>query len=480
MLGLAAVLTILGLAGWRLRPSAQKARGYREYTVEMRELGRTVSERGWLVSLDTVPVVAGATGDIVEITPTGTKVKEGQIVIRLDGADVREAMDNEAFGFHDAKQDLAASKAGYEYTKTQEENRRALLGKRLEEARLQEEKALEGLSATDRRLLEIELAIARLDLADAVDEHKRQQRLFEKGFVSKGMLEPFERRLDTSRASVKEIESRIRLEEKGAPPEELLELRKRVERIEGEIARAEKASERRLKEAAEEIRGSEMHVARHEHEMSLAREDLAGTEVRAPKSGILSVRLRYAGSSRWIEYKPGIKCYKYDRLADIVDLGRVKAEFMVHEADAHRIRVGMQTRVRLPAYPGRVFHGVVLELGGVGRDRADVAPMGYESGRSGVTVFNASVSLDAEGVDLRPGMSAIVDIIVAPARPQQVVTLAAVGAREGRYFVLRREANGIHEREVTGEPFDNEYFVVRDGLREGDRVVTPRALEESP
>jgi len=304
------VVAAVGLAGWRLRPLSQDPSGYTEYTVAARELGRSVSERGWLVSLDSVPVAAGATGDIVEITATGTEVVEGQVVLRLDGADVREALDNEAFGLYDAKQDLASSKATYEYTKTREDNRRALLAKRLQEACLEEKKALIGLTAADRRLLAIELALARLDLADAVDEHKRQERLFGKGFVSKAMLGPFERRLETSRASVKEVESRIRLEEKGTPPEELLELRKRVERIEGEIARAEKASERRLKADAEQIRGSEMHVARHEHEMELAREDLAGTEVRAPRAGILTVRRRDAGSSRWIEYKPGVQCYK--------------------------------------------------------------------------------------------------------------------------------------------------------------------------
>ena len=468
------------MAGWRLHPFTQEVCGYRQYTVEVLDLARSVSERGWLVSLDTVPVVAGATGEVVEIAATGTKVAAGQVVIRLDGADVSEALDNEAFGLYDAKQDLAANEANYEYTKTQEENRRALLAKRLEEARLEEEKSLVGLSAADRRLLEIELAIARLDLADAVDEHERQQRLFEKAFVSKAMLEPFERRLETSQASVKEIESRIRLEEKGAAPEERLELRQRVERIEGEIARAAKASERRLQEVAEDIRGSEMHVARHQHEMDLAREDLAGTEVRAPCAGIFSLRLHYAGSSGWIEYKPGVKCYRSDRLADIVDLGRMKAEFMVHEADAHRIRVGMQTRIRLLAYPDRVFRGVVLELGGVGRDRADVAPMGYEWGWSGVTMFNASVSLDAEGVDLRPGMSAIIEIVIEPPQPRQVISRAAVRARNGRYFVLRRELKRTREQEITGAPFDDEYFAIEDGLQEGDHVVTLRALEESP
>lgn len=475
-----AVLLAVGVTGWRLFPFAQEQQKYSEYTVEARELGRSLSERGWLVSRDAVRVEAGATGDIIEIAATGTKVTKGQVVIRLDGADVEDALGNEEFGHYDAQQDLAANEANGEYAKTQEENRRALLAKRLEQAQLQEEKALTGLTVAERRLLEIELAVSRLDLADAVDEHKRQQRLFDKGFVSKAMLEPLERRLETAKASVKEIESRIRIEEKGTPPEELLELRKQVERIEGEIARAEKASERRMKAVEKDIRGAELHVARHEHEMALAKEDLVGTEVQAPAAGILSVRLRYSSSGGWIEYKPGVKCYKYDRLADIVDLGRMKAEFMVHEADAHLVRVGMDVRIRLPAYPGRVFRGVLLEFGGVGRDRADVAPMGYDSEMSGITVFNASASVDAEGADLRPNMSAHVEIVTEAPQVREVILRAAVREQDGRYVVLRRDGKHLREEEIEGEPFDEDYFIIHSGLHEGDRVVTVQAREESP
>jgi len=52
---------------WRLHPFARKTQTYCEYQVEMRQLGRSLHERGWLVSLDTVPVEAGATGDIIEV-----------------------------------------------------------------------------------------------------------------------------------------------------------------------------------------------------------------------------------------------------------------------------------------------------------------------------------------------------------------------------------------------------------------------------
>lgn len=461
------------LAGWRLPSLGRKREAVTEYKAEVRELGRSVVERGWLVSLDTVPVIIGATGEIVDIVATGTPVKAGDVIVRLDDADVRETLDDEEFGLYDAEQELASYHASLEYVKTQEENRLAERAKELECAKLEEEKALGGLTPPQRRLLAIELEIGRLDLADAREELERQTRLFGKGFISQVMLAPYRRRVETEEASVAEIEARIRLEEKGSPEEELLEMRKRVERIESDLARGEKARERRLEEARARIKVSEEHVARHMHEKARHEKELAGTVAKAPRDGIVALRLHYSrGGNGWVEYKPGVKRYQFDRLADIVDLGQMKAEFMAHESDIKHVVKGMEACIRLPAYPGREFRGLVTEVGGVGRDRADVAPMGYEWGKSGITMFNASVSLDAEGADLRPGMSAMVELVVEKPVPRLVVDRAAVVEHDGGFLVLQRSDNGTVEREIDGYAFDEMYFVVESGLKEGEVVVT--------
>jgi len=77
-------------------------------------------------------------------------------------------------------------------------------------------------------------------------------------------------------------------------------------------------------------------------------------------------------------------------------------------------------------------------------------------------------------------MSAMVEVEIEPPQPRLVISRVAVREREGRYIVLRRGAKGTREQEIAGEPFDDEYFVVEDGLVEGDRVVTLPEPEESP
>lgn len=286
------------------------------------------------------------------------------------------------------------------------------------------------------------------------------------------MLDPYVRRVKTRRAALAEIEARIRIEEKGVLPEELMELQKRRERIESELARGEKARERRLEEAQMSIVVSEHHVARHTHEVGLLKEELEATVAVAPRDGIVAVRYTH-GHGGWSEYRPGLKRYKNDRLADIVDLGRMKVELMIHESDAERVHIGTKARVTLPAFPGLVLDGEVEEIGGIGRDRADVAPSGYESGHSGITMFNASVSVTAADVDMRPGMSAVVDLLLQPEAAQLVLPRAAVTEEDGTFYVRRRRDADAVRHSVRGRILNSDCFAVEEGLSEGDVVLAP-------
>lgn len=452
-----------------------------EFKVAVKDVRASLVERGPLVSLDSTPVAIEMSGEIVEITSSGTPVKKEEIIVRMDDTIARDRLDQVKFNTHQAEQNKATSEADYAYQQCIESNRLALLEKRLESAKINEKEARIGLKPEDRRLLEIEREIASLDLSDAEDEFARQKRLFDKGFISALMLEPFERGVATRKANLDEIDARIRLEEKGVPEEELLELRKSVERLEAMLARGEKAAERRLEYIQRTIDVAQARLEENFHDREQVDDDLAATEVKAPEDGILSIRLHHEVQvGRFEEYKPGVSARKYDWLADIVNPGEFKVELMIHEADIDRVKKGTQAHVRLPAFPEKTFKGRVMEVGGVGRDRADVAPRGYESGRAGVSMFNVAVSLEGNGVEFRPGMSAIVEMLIGEPKRCAVLPRAVVIAEpDGTWFVWRRSGNRLHKQPIKGRALNAFDFLVEDGLAEGDSVFVPVPKEES-
>ncbi len=443
-----------------------------EYVVETRVMGRSVHESGRLISLDSAPVVVGITGNLLEIPRSGARVQEGAVILRVDDTEARDRLKEVLFNTHDAEEIRDSCAADYDYAVCLESNRLALLEKELVSARMREEDARAGLKPADRRLLEIELELARLTLADARDELVRQERLHEKDFISLAMLETFQRKAETAEASVRENEAQIRLKAKGAPEEQLLELRRQVERIEALLSRSGKARERRLEYARRAIDVAQARIEENRHDRRQVDDDLAATAVRAPKGGILSVRKYFeAQTGLWTEYKPGDRVEKYDVIADVVNPGQVRVELMIHETDIDQVAVGTAARIRLPAYPDRTFQGEVVELGGVGRDRADVAPRGSETGRTGVNMFNAEVSLQGNGLEFRPGMSALVELLVAPPQPRTVVPRAAVMRENGGFHVLRKEDGRWRKVEIRGRVFDESFFLVEKGLAAGDVVA---------
>jgi HlyD family secretion protein len=474
--GVLCVVTALALVvALRLSLSGADS-GLREYRVARLPVGIWLMERGILVPKNTVPVELKASGEIVEILKSGTRVTKGDRVIRIDDGDLRDRVLDRELDLQTTQTGKEVHEAELELAKVEEANRLRLVKAQLEHARLSEAVARAGLTESDRRLLAIEEAMVKLDLADAQDELNRQERLFKRGFVSEASLDPFRRRTESVEAALEEVALKIRLREKGEEPERLLELKQNVQQLDARYKRGGDAMRRRLNLIEQTIRLAETQIARNENWLAHAREELANTDVPAPADGIVALRLYrdWRSGGRWGEYKPGIRKWKNDRLADIVNLGIMSVFLMIHEADVQHVREGMKTEIKVPAYPDRSFSGEVVEVGGVGQDRFDVAPVGYERDRTDVTMFNAAVSLEAADTEFRPGMSALVKILVEPPKPRLVVPRGAVRRKDEAYRVSRKRGRRFKETTVEGGPLGLHHFLVTKGLEEGDIVGIPK------
>lgn len=474
-----AAIAVAAAAAWLRREPGTRAS--RETEVLRQRIGLSVREHGILVSEESVPVEVGARGEILELVMSGTRVSKGDLVLRLDHSKLEERLDEHEVNIQTSETERDVSQAEHGLVQTREKNSLSLLRKRLQVAELRLETARAGLTKGNRRLLETDVEIAAIDLRDATEELARQKRLLTKGFVSSAMVEPYERRAESARASLEERRVTIQLREKGTTAEQLVELEKDVERLRALVSRGTSAMKRQLEEVDHRIQVSKARIAKNAHHVQRLRSEVARSESRAEVDGVVAVRMYrdWRSGGQWTEYKPGREVYKNDFIADIINPGRMKVYLMVNEADVNRLATGMCARIRVPAYPEREFRGAVTELAGIGRDRFDVAPQGYEDSHSGVTMFNACVSIDGEGAEFRPGMSARVEVEVEPPRDALFVPRAAVRRRRGETSVLRKSVGGAAWTRIEGRLHGDRYFMVEKGLSEGDRVVLPDPEGES-
>ena len=180
----------------------------------------------------------------------------------------------------------------------------------------------------------------------------------------------------------------------------------------------------------------------------LAQLELSYTNVTAPISGVVASRSIKAGNFVQIN-TPIIR---------IVDNSRLEATLNVPERDLTTLRQGLPVRMQVDALPGRSFEGVV--------DR--IAPV-VDAGSG---TFRVVCAFDPDDGALQPGMFARIGIDYDTRAAALAIPRIALLEDEGETAVyVVRDGKAVRTVIATGY-VDGGFIEVRDGLAEGDRVVT--------
>lgn len=171
--------------------------------------------------------------------------------------------------------------------------------------------------------------------------------------------------------------------------------------------------------------------------LAKARHDLDQVRITASMSGVVTALNVEEGETAIIGTmnNPGTV------LLTISDLSEMEAEVLVDETEVVRIRPGQRSRVHLDAYPDTTFEGVVREVGSSAL-RQQVG-LGQES-----VDFKVVVSIRDSIPDIRPGLSASVDITVAEAHDVVTVPIQCLTART-REQLERARGRGRSRRAPT-------------------------------
>jgi len=110
-------------------------------------------------------------------------------------------------------------------------------------------------------------------------------------------------------------------------------------------------------------------------------------------------------------------------LLTIADLSIMEVEVEVDETDVVNVRTGQTARVKVDAFPDQIFKGQVTEIGSSALDKITV---GSQESRN----FKVVITLEDSGHQLKPGLSASADIIVAEKKDVLAVPIAALVIRE--------------------------------------------------
>ena len=236
------------------------------------------------------------------------------------------------------------------------------------------------------------------------------------------------------------------------------------------LAKARRAvAEARQESIAQEVvnrvdfRNHELRIARRQERYERAHRDYERTRVYAAKPGIVVYRKIWKpGTDEEGKVAVGDQVWGGRALLEIPDMSQMQVLCLIGEMDIERVRVGQPAYIRLEAFPGPVFNGVVSEL----------APMASpQPGAPDIRVFELVISIDEQDARLKPGMSAEVEIVIATIPAALSVPLDALFKREDGLVVFRLVNGTFKPVPVVIGQQNATAAIVTSGLAEGDIVA---------
>lgn len=281
------------------------------------------------------------------------------------------------------------------------------------------------------------LAIQKIQLQKIESDYNRVQELFRKGLSSEAELEAIKAQYETARAQVLAAESSVQ------------------------------QMEAAVKEASE---------------------NLAKTVITSPMDGIVS-QLNVKVGERVL----GTGFTQGSNLMTIADLSKMVAVVDVDENDVVLISIGDTARVKVDAFPGKVFKGIVYEIGNTAKAKG----LGTQEE---VVNFEIKIRILNADVELKPGMSCNAEIMTETrenvvAVPIQSVTIRgaeAISSQENKsedeMVTIEKKKEEVDKKALEGVFIiengkakfvkvktgisDDTYIEIIDGLKGGEEVVT--------
>jgi len=416
--------------------------------VTSRNVTLRIKSSGKVVPVQTVNLSPNTSGLLVELlVDQGDTVKQGQIIARMDNADLQAQLIQARANLAKAEAQLAQARAG----SRPEEISQARARLAQAEAQLAAARAGNRPEEIEQARAQVEAAQAKVNLTSSRVQRNRQ--LYQQGAISQDTLDEVIADDRSATASLKEAQRRVSLLESGTRSEEIAQRQAAVAEARQALRQLEKGSR------PEEIASSEASVAAAGGELKAVQVKLEDTIIRAPFPGVITQK--YATEGAFVTPTTSASSTASATSSSIMAIARgLEVLAQVPEVDIGQIKVGQQVEIVADSFPDQVFKGRVRL----------VSPEAVVE--QNVTSFQVRIALVTGQNELRSGMN--VDLTVLGEAVQDallVPTAAIVTDQQGQTGVLiPNQQNEAEFRSVKiGSAVQDQTQIV-SGLNEGDRV----------
>jgi len=487
--GIVAAILLLGAAASNMMGGiAANQQAFVLYTVTEADLPIVVTERGNLESQLETAIrcdVESSSFDrntqgtqIIFIVPNGSAVNEGDLLVELDSAAIRNQLDSQQLAYDRAISQLIQAKAKYQNQLTQNETAEAEAALKVKLAELDLEMYKDDESGTFKLAMEdIERQIEEakntiLESQAALELQKTEkagiEALFKLGYRGRSDL-------DQSRYSYLQAEDKLarsvnllinyqgnrkRLETYEQQMQ-LLSLNGVLATVQRNLEQVKIDNESKKEQANAAKIEAEKAEAKEKERLDKLTEQLELCKIYAPHSGMAVYARENSRYSSDAEIAEGVTVRQRQKILSLPDLSRMRVKTQVHEAVLDQVRVGLPVTVKIDAFPNRIYQGVVEQ----------VAVVPSSSYYTTVKTYDCSIRIEELVEQLKPGMTAVVDIHVERLKNILAVPVQAIVQMDGSTWCYVQTEHGIERRDVELGRTNDKFVHVTKGLKSGEQII---------
>mgnify|MGYP005846984223 CR=1 FL=1 len=403
---------------------------------------------------------------IVEIVPEGTRVAEGDVLVRLDDTTVQQKLEQARLDVENVRADKRSAEENLLIVQSENESALRATKVKLSLAELALAQWREGDVPQKQRELRLAFEKAQRDQTAARRNLELSRQLYEEKFISLGELEDDEVAVIEADNALATAKLALEIYEKYTLPKDQQQFESDVAEAKAEFGRTLQQNQSKLAQAEASVSSKTKALLIREQQLSDLEAELAACTVRAPKAGLV-VYATSVGNSRGRNEPMAVgRSVRFaETLILLPDTQQMVASLKVHEARIPQVAAGQKATVTIDARPGEAITGEVISIGVMAESGGWFNPDLRE--------YTVKVALP-ESMDrsLKPAMRASGVIQVGRVADAVHAPVQAVHA-EGRQHFVYVPAGGerVSRQAVTVGRASDTMVELTQGLREGERVL---------
>jgi HlyD family secretion protein len=409
---------------------------------------------------------------ILSLVKEGSVVNKGDLLIELDSNDIENRLSQSEIAYQQSLSSVAEQEERFENVKSDNiiKLRDAKLALEFAETDLRKYK--EGQFPQLKKKADSAISMASEELRRAKDRLAGTQRLEEKGYATPSELVADELAVKRREIEHQSAREELRLLVEFDSPRQRRQLEANVENAKVILERTQRQAETHLEKAEMQLTSSRETLALRKQSLDELREAREHTRILAPTSGLVV----YDKSRGWGRepIEEGATVRERQELISLPDVSQMMVRVNIYENQISLVKPGMGARITLDALPGRTYAGKVTSIASMPEPARDNNP--------NYRLYKAEVLVTDPLPEVKPGVTAKVDILIAELEDVVKVPLQAVVGSDDRNFCYIRRGGESVPVEVEVGLFDSDFVEIRSGIEAGDMVsiAPPKALDQLP